>query len=356
MKYALSIDWLALYCYSEDGSINTQCEPWDYEKAPHGTRQFKELIYVRRGLEDFAEVQQIPCSSVLKSGTLLVKFCNRWLYHVNLWHMVSEFLERQHLQVLNISRLDIAADFNYFHNKLHPLSLIRGFLNSTYRHIGRGIGGAFFNHGAKREKGCSKSFLNYTGLRFGQRSSDACVYLYDKSFELITQEDKPHIRTLWNNVGLINTADVHVWRLEVSIKSKGMQFKNKQTKERESITIDRLSIDEQVVILYHTFIKSLFSFIRNRPNINNVSREPRIQLFNGEPHITRAILKATDTGNRATRILIKSLWQLSKRYRGYELIEDEGVSKQLAMELAQSADLENWLSKKSLTWGNPKII
>lgn len=353
MIYALSIDWLSLYCENDTGEICQYVDRYTYEIAPHGTRQFKQLIYVRMDGEDFAEVQQIPCSNVLKSRTLIVKFCNRFLYSRALWYLVSRFLEQNKLRVLNISRIDLCADFNSFHRGLHPISLIKGFLSSTYRHIGRGLGSSHFNHSARKEGKYSRSFLNYTGLSFGTNESASKVYLYNKSFELVAVKDKPYIRQLWQLAGLKNDRDNDVWRLEVSIKSKGMQFTDKKTKAVHKLSTDNLTENQYLSLIYHTFIRSLFSFIRNRDGITNVSREPRLQLFNGEPFLERCVLNQQSAGNRTERILIKQLWQMCDTYRGNDIVEDEGISKLLATNLAQNTNLSEWLADKSRMWNKP---
>lgn len=350
MKYALSIDWLAFFCSSETGEIDTNCDFYEYEKQQHGTRQFRELWKVSKNKEEFAIVQQIPCSSALKSGTLIVKFANRFCYHVNLWYMIDDFMRFHKLTILNISRLDICADFNRFANNLAPITLIKEFLSSKFRHIGQGDGSAHFTHGSHREQGTSKSYLNYTGLSFGQNSSDSRCYLYNKTLELLEVHDKPYIRQLWQEIGLENTLNNPVWRLEVSIKSKGMKFRDKETGETIIITSEYIRENKNLSKLYHTFVKSLFSFIKNRADIKNVTREPRIELFNGEEYIKRSCIRNKDGGNRTERILIRQLWQMSETYRGREVLEDEGLSKQLAVELADSCDLTEWMSEKRHTW------
>lgn len=354
MIYALSIDWLSFYCQSESGVLDESQDRYEYERAPYGTRQYRELIFCSLAGEDFAEVQQVPCSSIIKERTLIVKICNRFLYHINLWYLVNEFLDRHKLRVLNLSRVDLCADFNTFYRGLSPVSFIKGFLSSEYRHVGRGDGSSYFNHFACKQGKESVSKLVYTGLKFCSKKSAANVYLYNKTYELMTVHDKPHIRMLWRKVGLTNTAKDPVWRLEVSITSKGMRFTNKDTGEEVKITKDLLSQPCGVSLIYHTFVKSLFSFVRNRSGITNITREPRIQLFNGEPCITRTTTSRGDSGDRAEKILIKQLWQMHDRYRGSEIIEDEGVAKILAAELVRSCDLERWFDSKCKTWKKPK--
>lgn len=354
MIYALSIDWLAFHCQSDSGVIDESVERYEYERAPHGTRQFKELITCKLGEEDFAEVQQVPCSSVLRERTFIVKFCNRFLYHVNLWHLVDEFMQLHKLRVLNLSRVDLCADFNTFYKGLLPISFIKGFLSSVYRHVGRGDGSSYFNHFTYKEGKESKSALVYTGLKFCSKKSAANVYLYNKTYELMTVHDKPHIRKLWQKVGLVSDKKTSVWRLEVSIYSKGMKFNNKETGEEVKITQSLLCQPEGVSLIYHTFVKSLFSFVRNRSGITNITREPRIQLFNGEPCITRTTTSYGDSGDRTEKILIKQLWQMSDKYRSSEILADEGIAKLLSAELTRSCDLEEWFNEKSKKWSKPK--
>lgn len=354
MKYALSIDWLSFFCESDSGVLDESVERYEYEHAPHGTRQYKELVSCMLAGEEFAVVQQVPCSDILKEKSLIVKICNRFLYHVNLWYMVDEFLSLHKLRVCNLSRVDLCADFNLFYNGLQPITFIKGFLSSVYRHVGRGDGSSYFNHFSYRENKESRSALVYTGLRFCSKKSAANVYLYNKTYELMTVHDKPHIRKLWQKVGLANTANVPVWRLEVSITSKGMKFKNKETGEDVKITKEMLSQENGISLIYHTFVKSLFSFVRNRDGIKNITREPRIQLFNGEPCITRTTTSHGDSGDRTEKILIKQLWQMSDKYRSSEILSDEGIAKTLSIELVRSCDLERWFDEKSKYWSKPK--
>lgn len=350
MLYALSIDWLSFFCKSDNGGLNFECDKYQYKKAPHGTRQFRQLIYVSYLGEDFAEVQCEPCSTIIQPRTLIVKFCNRWLYHVNLFHLVNEFMQFHRLFVLNVSRVDICADCNTFYNGLNPRILIEKFLSGQYRHVGRGNGNAHFNHFSTKEGKHSISHVTYTGLSFGSNTSDCRAYLYNKTYELLTIKDKPHIRQLWRQVGLENSPQCPVWRLEISLKSGAMRFKDKINNQKITISNENLCENTFISLVFHTFAKSLFSFVRNRVGITNISREKRIQLYNDEPYINRAILRDGDSGNRPQKILIKSLWQMSQRYRGHEIIEDEGISKMLALELAKSCDLGEWFNAKHEEW------
>lgn len=353
MIYCLAIDWLAFFCESETGCLNEYIPDFGYRLEPHGTRQYRQLITVTLHGIDLFEVQQLPCSSILNSKSMIIKVCNRWLYQGGLWYLVNKFLSLHRIRVLNISRVDICADFNNFHGGLSAVSLIEGFLSAKYRHIGRGIGNAHFNHFSKKDGKFSRSHVNYTGLSFGSNESAARAYLYNKSFELMTVKDKPWIREMWKECGLENTPQKPVWRLEISIKSKGMKFKDKEKSDIIKIDENNVQNSDFIKLMYHTFVHSLFSFVRNRESITNISREPRMQLFNGEPFVKRCALSNESAGNRAERILIKALWQMSEKYRGNNVVEDEGISKLLATNLAQNTGLLQWLIQKRETWSQP---
>ena len=359
MKYAVSIDWLALYVRYKWGKFNPTAVPtpelsgmmgWGYKKAEHGTRQFKELWRVALDCEPFAEVQCAPHSSVLQGNCGIVKFDNRILYTPNLWALVHCFLDEHGIEVVNISRIDICADFNAF-ACYECRQFVEDFLNGVLRHKGRGIGAAYFNHYAKRQGVYSQAVVKYTGLSFGSRESGVRVYLYNKTFELNSVKNKPYIRDLWKNAGLDTSQDV--WRLEVSITGSGRSFKDKETGDEHEIDCSSIEHAPELVKIFHTFEKKYFAFIKNRPDIKNITREKLLPLFGSYEYYAHGCCSNLSCSNRTDRILIKQLWQLSQTYRGYDLHSDSHLTQCLAESVAKSCDLEDWLRKKKTTWENP---
>lgn len=359
MIYSLSIDWLTIFCiYMGDGAFQPlDTEDFLYKHESFGTRCFSHFCRARikneeGGWDEFAELQSEPYSNILPEYAVMVRFNNRTLYLPDFWEKADSFLIANRLSAKGISRIDICADFNQFAT-IDPKALIEGFAAKKLRHIGRGVGALYFNHGVGVERDSSgravKDYgVNYTGLSFGTHASDAHVYLYNKTFELLTQGDKPWIKDTWKNAGL----DVrNVWRLEVSIKSKGLKFKDKKSKEIVEINLpavyDLLSLDK----IYHTFVNRLFSFIKNKPNITNISREPRIVLFEGKPAYDRGAIRNTSSGNRMERILIRQLHQFAYKYRGvYSAMER---SQTLAQSLAYATGLDEWYAAKVNEWETP---
>lgn len=351
MIYVLSIDWLSVFgIFAGDGDTwhPVDGDGFSYKHESFGTRCFSCFHRVRiandeGGWDEFAEVQSVPYSSILPPYAIIVRFVNRVLYMPDFWKLVERFLTLNQIELRGISRVDICADFNQFAT-MDPKALIEGFAAKKYRHIGRGVGSLGFNHGVIR----GDYGVNYTGLTFGTHASDAHCYLYDKSFELLTQGDKPWIKERWKRVGL----DIrHVWRLEVSIKSAGLKFKDKATKQVIQVNTPMVSVDDTLDKIYHTFIKKLFSFVVNRKGITNISREPRLVLFEDRPAFDRGSMSNLSAGNRMERIVIRSLWQLSDRYRGMWSARED--AEHLAKSLAASTGLYDWLQEKKCEWETP---
>lgn len=358
MLYVVSIDWLSLFCeYKEnsaewvgatsDYSTLFDIGPWQYKIEDYGTRHYKHLCRVsypneHHGYDEFAEVQYEPCSSIIGAKSVIVRFVNRMLYRPNFWELATQFLLDNEFTFKSISRVDICADFNDFAT-LSPLSLIQRFANKELRHIGRGVGALYFNHGARN----GQYGINYTGLSFGTHSSDARVYLYNKSFELLTQGDKPWIKDTWKAIGLDTRA---VWRLEVSLKSKACKFKDRTFNETVTITPERIDTREHLALIYHTFVRKLFSFVVNRSGITNITREPRIELFSGATSLNRAVIRNVTGASRLERILIKALYTMGDTYRGEMLKDNEVVSQSLAIGLAESIDLVDWMKEHADHW------
>lgn len=376
MKYAISIDWLSLYCHYEPDDTNglnamqVQADragsfwapvekrdggifgayPFKYKLQDFGTRQFAKFHTVSMpneegGFDDFCEVQSQPYSNILKQNSIIVRFVNRVLYRRDFWELAERFLSDNHFTPKGITRIDICADFNQF-DCIAPLDLIKGFAAEKYRHIGRGVGALYFNHQVIQKR----YGVNYTGLSFGTHASDAHIYLYNKSFELLTQKDKPYIRDLWNSIGL----DVReVWRLEVSIKSKGTKFKDKSTGEEITIDRDRVGDSSELSRIYHTFVAKMFAFIVNREDIKNITREPRLKLFDGAPCYDRGVIRNLSCGDRMDRMVIKALWQLGDRYRGATCFDFRENAQAFALDIAESCDLGIWMGKKIKMWEKP---
>lgn len=387
MLYCISIDWLAVHCHfcppspkSEDETADAdprfpsrEWEPvdspldesrdllsspfiWRYKLCNYGTRQFAHLHKVaipnaEGGWDEFAEVQSKPHSGILCTASVIVRFVNRALYLPDFWERANRFLEDNNFIFQGINRIDICADFNQFHC-MSPMELITGFASKKLRHIGRGVGALYFNHGVMRDE-ITKEVdygVQYTGLSFGTHTSAFRVYLYNKSFELMTQGEKPWIRDRWNAIGLDGR---HVWRLEVSIKSDGCKFKDRTTGKVVEINKDNAADDDELGKIYHTLVQKKFAFIKNRRHITNVTREERLQLFDLHPVYDHRTIRNVSAGNRFEKMFIKALYQLGDLYRGSDMQDNALLAQSLSYEIAGVTDLSRWMSEKVQTWERP---
>ena len=382
MIYTISIDWLAIHCHwcppvqpvesvavaAPDG-LATDWQPffgteqtidgaypWRFKLEEYGTRQFSRLYRVaipnsEGGWDDFAEIQASPHSGILNRASVIVRFVNRALYSHDFWELAGKLLEDQQFRFVGISRIDICGDFNQFKH-CTPTQLIEDFAAKRLRHIGRGVGALYFDHGIMVDKITrSKDYgVKYTGLSFGTHSSDVRVYLYNKTFELLTQGDKPWIRDRWSLVGL---DPLNVWRLEISIKAKGMHFKDKQTGEKVTIELDAAKSDDSLGKIYHTFVTKKFAFVKNHRGITNITREERIQLFDLHPIYIHRCIRNISPGKRFEKMFIKALYQLGDLYRGGDIRDDGLLAQSLAFDIANSTDLSSWMADKIPTWEKP---
>lgn len=367
MTYAISIDWLSLYCHWISKSITQEewqppvyqstgslfVAPFRYTLADYGTRHFERLYMVAMpneegGWDDFAEIQCTPHSDILDRKAVIVRFVNRVLYTPNFWELVNRFLTECQFRFRGISRVDICADFNNFAT-LSPLALVEGFAAKKYRHIGRGVGALYFNHGVT-----GKDYgVTYTGLSFGTHSSDVHSYLYNKSFELMTVKDKPYIRDLWKRVGLDSR---NVWRLEFSFRSKGCKFKDKKTGKVVQIDMDASQNEDELAKIYHTFVRKLFAFVPNRRGITNITQEYAkngIRLFEDAPAYSRGVIRNVSCGNRIDKIIIKALYLLGDTYRGAANMETADLAQSFAINIAESTDLTLWMKNNYEKWEQP---
>lgn len=353
MIYTLSVDWLSIFCvFAGDGDIwsPVMSSEYDYKREDFGTRCFSTFHRVRvanseGGWDEYAEVQSVPYSSILPPYAIIVRFVNRQLYAPDFWERANRWLAANQIEPRGISRIDLCADFNQFAT-IDPKNLIEQFAAKTLRHIGRGVGALNFDHKVKN----GEYGVNYTGLTFGTHKSDAHVYLYDKSFELLTQGDKPWVKERWKRVGL----DIqNVWRLEVSIKSGALKFKDRNTKQVVEVVPDTIGDADSLDKIYHTFVRKLFAFVKNPLTQKNISREPRIILFDDRPIYDRGALSNLSPGNRMERILIRSLWQMSDTYRGGYIYNGRETARDFAQRLAGATGLDEWLEEKSTEWETP---
>lgn len=316
------------------GYLNTL--KYDIRLLDYSTRHFKivEEIFFR-GTKLFTIARQ-PHSKILPTDHHLVKFDNKFLYSN---HSISFGLN--HLSILglkykNISRLDLAIDFNTFKYGLKPRNFIDKFLQGIYVHNGR----AKFKIIGKQDR-----VNSYQYLRFGNPISKCSVYLYNKTLELNEEVFKQHIFNKWEKSGLNVNEDV--WRLEISLKSQNFDIINKSDGEYEKFEIGYCQDDNKLVLLFESAINKYFHF-KHKSNQKNKDRWKDVKLFdviNSNMKIDFRNDKVDS--NRSDKIFIKKWEHYNQEMRenNFELstFMDEGLSK-----FVKSRKLEGYYERKVL--------
>lgn len=330
MKKSLSIDWLQLHV---DCSQFQQSKHYEWKTEPYQTKQFKKIQNVIFRGEVVATAVSIPTSPIISQSCMVIKFKNRELYGQNLKGLIDDILNVHCLIFKSITRIDIAADFNYFVCGLYPETLIKRFIESTYLKIGKA------NYSLNGEQKFTHTF-DY--LKFGSKTSDVNIYLYNKTKELSEVHDKPYIRKSWIKSGLDITKPV--WRLEVSIKGQGSDYLNTSTGEHCRLSYENLFEPAFLQNYYYAYIDRYFYFVVNDGK-SRKDRMKKVPLFsNFMTDLTKLYLPKTTGSNRSDKIFIKKLYMLDQELRGFDnnlhLAQDN-----LLISVVAATDLGQWFGK-----------
>ena len=331
----ISVDWLALYCDFTNVRFESNIE---CRLMPYSTRQFKivEVIY-KDGIK-FATITRAPSSTVLKQGTGIIKFENNLLYLAHWFSLIDNFLMRSNIDVINVSRIDICADFQSFIDYSNPHDFITDFLR-----------GKILKNGRSRFSLQGRHDLDnvYNYFRVGEKGADVNVYLYDKSLEMQEVKFKHHINEVWKKAGF----DVNrkVWRLEVSISGKGKNFLDESSGEIKEILFFKLSDFQFIADVYFSYLKKFFSFKVN-DGLKNKSRMPDVKLFdNNFEKIRLSKLPKMKDSTRADKVFLKKVHNYKDERK--DATEDEvRASQTMIRHLIKDEFLKDYYVAKSSEW------
>lgn len=344
IRSIINIDWLQLNCRSDNyGYFKNQ--RFELKETEIRTRNFMIVDEFFVDNRKTATIARKPSSTALDANLILIKFDNWLLYQKNLKEIIIEYLNILQLRPINITRFDIALDFQTFNNGLYPETLIKGFMNAKYLKIGKGKGSLHFNHN-----------YNFTSeyIRFGSNQSNICYYLYNKTKELNDVKKKPYIEDCWHE----NDFDMNknTWRLEFSIKTGNVDIFNCETGEVEQIKDSETKILNLNLILNFDFIQSLFyvlikkyfTFYRN--TVGKKSRMPVIDLF-GKFKIDKNLQYVTKKieNGRSDKIFLNKINSLNDELRfianDNELVE---AQKKLIKHFVGSRNLQKYAMNKGI--------
>lgn len=315
--YCISVDWFEVCCYGspiEEGERIVNGMKYQIIDEKKSTRVFKRLMRVTyRGL-DYFYIQQEPISSALKRGLMLVKVANRVLYSEKYVSLLLDFLKSFNLRYKGVSRLDIAYDCNYFYNGRSPKKFLHDYICKPLEQKGGIYLANVKKHVTFFEKSISSN-TRYSYVKFGMGTGGRSAYMYDKSIELREVKDKPWIRKMWADNGLIDDDKTHVWRSEISIKAQGKQLLNLDTGELFAIHPSFLDTYEKICKIFHFYAAKAFDFRVNEGQKNRRNFPP-LRLFDTRIDITCLPKKVSinaDSG-RSEKICRNTLERVSRTY------------------------------------------
>lgn len=268
-RITYALDWMQVYCISKVAErdyaslIGTKIvSPYANKNGYHNEYSFiknKEMIvgYDFQATivwKEFtvATIAAVPRDKKKDVRGCAIKMANPVLYTTTWYDLLDDIAKAMQWEIHNITRADIAGDFNYFWHGLDPRTFIR-----TYLHRGKAgyirLGSNKFSCNGERDY----FRANIDTIRFGSRQSGVSVYLYNKSKELKDKKDKPWIRRTWEKAQL--RAD-SVWRLEFSVTNQGTEIKNMTNGFIHTLFHDDLSNEENIKKYFHAFAEKYFHF------------------------------------------------------------------------------------------------
>jgi hypothetical protein len=288
--------------------------------------------------EEFATIQEEPSSNILPKEAMIVKFSNRELYGQNLRGLVDAFLLDNNIKFKSITRLDLAIDFQKFATGDHPEKFIRKFMSCDYLKNGRGKYCIF---------GEQKQIHTFDYLRFGTKQSELNVYMYNKTKELEQVKDKPYIRKLWKEFGMIENKSV--WRLEFSMKGKSCNFVDLDTGENFRLDLSILDDNDLRKRVFSALLKQYFEFKKN-DGTRNKTRMQTIVLFENFDVVLKPLyLPKEPCSSKADKVFIKKLYQLDQELREVPQ-EYSDIAHRLMTEFAIKTNLVEFTQRKSIEW------
>lgn len=265
MPRCCNIDWLEVYLL-EEPSIEYNVNYWEsygfnVQTFDYGTPQYKEMYVLSIGTFPIYRILRVPRTrnsnfKILPDNASHIRLYNRQCYAPNCIQVLREFILEHKYTYKGITRIDICNDFNLFDNGMKPSTFVNGYLKHIYRKMGQRNGRAFFKDRWDN--------FDVNSLSWGSPKSMISVKLYDKTLELEESKEKFYIRDAWNTAGL--RSDIHVWRLEFSIKTDAKAFV--RTDDGEFLPNKLTTYDTPDKLLFAWFLL-YFRYFRFKKQIKN---------------------------------------------------------------------------------------
>lgn len=328
-RYVISCDWLQLFGtlegnFDESKTLRSVIPLPDgnfpefyFQKAHEFMHGYRRHVSVCWKGADVCSLSWQPADNRIRRDGCALKVSNNLLYYSEWWHVLVCFIDCVHFRFNNITRVDLCCDFNSFERGLLPQTFIRDYIfkkgKQTYVRIGSNNGVLHFS--------TSETQTNFNTLRFGSRQSGVSVYLYNKSLEMRQQKFKPYIVELWKLNGL-SYLDPRkpVYRLEISISSKGLNLLQTETGEIFKLLPQFLSSEQRLLDIFQIFANKFFRFKvvdTTRPLVKRQNLPDAVLFdFSGCPSVRpRTLYRFADSG-RTERLIEKRLRSAANTLQG----------------------------------------
>lgn len=255
--YTISVDWYQVSCerdprqplsegmyfYGTASTDNGQELAYHLTAAREFNALFGNCLSVELNGFRLATIYCEPRPTSISNKLCLVKLANPVLYSARWMFFLVDILTALKWKFKAVSRIDLCCDFNYFSGQLDPKEFIRRYMKSgaydpmhpSYVRVGSNkyniIGNKRVRQPNRLEDTNPIAEHDSEYLRFGQRSGGVAVYLYNKTAELNAKGGKLYIRDHWQRVGLMDTTETPVFRLELSIANNASRVQKRMPQE-----------------------------------------------------------------------------------------------------------------------------
>lgn len=344
--HLVSIDWLSIYC---DCSAMAPCQDYIFDKEPYGTQEFKDMYTIYLYGEEIAILTCNPRSSVMKPGSGMLKILNPILYQQGLPEIVYDLMYDCNIQFLNISRLDLCADFNHFEGYPQMQQFFQDFLTIKLWKIGAAKYKVCANKAVEfdcnyfKMIGLQSSRHTYQYLRFGSKVSKVSAYLYNKTQEFRDVKRKNYIAEAWKANEIDEKQEV--WRLEFSLKGDGIKFINQETNQWQSKNLEMVFDPIQRTQLYNALYLKYWDF-RVNDGQKRKDRMKHAALLPIESSILKpVVITGSDVTDREQKRMISAIERTYDEVRLKRQTRNEMLEASI-QELTDFCGLSKWRAEK----------
>lgn len=354
-NYCISVDWLQVYCtcncFEAMETFYVDGKVYNMKKKSTVTKLWKEVYSIEWQGREVAILCRAPRSPQLDQFGCTLKLDNRVLYSQSYVTILYGLLRALNLQYKGITRLDLCYDCNYLYGEKR----VDEFLMNFFSHAPYCAGHIIRSGSRKVIINATRSNTGATmisGMRWGSPSSDIGAYCYNKSLELIEVKDKPWIREVWEENGLINAwkkeqwdelsesdkkriigagecdtfIECPVWRFEISIKAHAKDLLDINTGELFRLSPEYLNSQAKIEELFMTYAAKVFDFRMSTGQIQ-IKNYPKLQIFEECQEVTKKphhVSLFADTG-RTEKMIVNKLEELQNTYTDISGVEKSSI-------------------------------